>query len=139
MIIFWFYDHVINNVTTQTFLLIAYANLDFGVTHRRSDLSALAYNAYAGLEKVTKLLLSYSNFRIFNERTELFDFINYFISRYVDLCMASLRKIKVLCYSGVYYLVYLWQIIKDLLVFHPKDLELSENMPFISSSILWPT
>ena len=49
------YDHVINNVTTQTFLLKAYANLDFGVTHRRSDLSALAYNAYAGLEKVNKL------------------------------------------------------------------------------------
>ena len=49
------YAHVINNVTTQTFLLIAYANLDFGVTHRRSDLSALAYNAYAGLEKVNTL------------------------------------------------------------------------------------
>ena len=33
-------------------LILAYANLDFGVNRRRSDLSALAYNAYIGLEKV---------------------------------------------------------------------------------------
>ena len=51
------YSDFNNNVTTQTLLFIAYANLDFGVTHRRSDLSALAYNAYAGLEKVNKLFL----------------------------------------------------------------------------------
>ena len=33
-------------------IFLAYANLDFGINCRRSDLSALAYNAYIGLEKV---------------------------------------------------------------------------------------
>ena len=39
-----------------SFFYLGFANLDFGHSKRRSGLSALAFNAYTGLEKITQPL-----------------------------------------------------------------------------------
>ena len=63
-------DQTILELVELTHLETAFANLDFNQSRRRSDLSALAYNAYAGLEKlcvpihgsvpeITKLIFRY--------------------------------------------------------------------------------
>ena len=51
-------------VILYLFCILAYANLDFGVNRRRSDLSALAYNAYIGLEKVNRVAISKHYFSV---------------------------------------------------------------------------